>query len=173
MAFKNTKIWREAAYDPSLKKSPERKKRFRTSSGIEIDPLYAPSNVDDAFSERVGFPGQFPFTRGVYPSMYRSRAWTIRQYAGFGTARETNQRFHSLLKRGQNGLSVAFDCRPRWASFPDDPLALGEVGRVGVAIDTVDDMAALMDQIPLATRQHVDDHQRHCVHPAGHDLRRA
>ena len=149
MTSKNKKTWREKKYDPAVAKSPERKKRFQTTSGIEVDPLYDPPDVDDAFSERVGFPGEFPFTRGVYPSMYRSRAWTIRQYAGFGTARETNQRFHSLLKRGQHGLSVAFDLPTQMGLDSDDPLALGEVGRVGVAIDTVDDMAILLDQIPL------------------------
>jgi methylmalonyl-CoA mutase, N-terminal domain len=151
MASKNKKSWREKVYGPAVAKSSERKKRFRTTSGIEIDPLYAPSNVDDAFSERVGFPGEFPFTRGVYASMYRSRPWTTRQYAGFGTARETNARFHSLLKRGQNGLSVAFDLPTQMGLDSDDPLALGEVGRVGVAIDTVDDLATLFDQIPLET----------------------
>ncbi len=152
MASKNTKTWRAKTYDPAVKKAPERKKRFRTSSGIEIEPLYERTGELDANDvENIGFPGQFPFTRGVYPSMYRSRPWTTRQYAGFGTARETNQRFHSLLKRGQNGLSVAFDLPTQMGLDSDDPLALGEVGRVGVAIDTVDDLATLFDQIPLAT----------------------
>ena len=150
MASKNTKTWREKVYDPAVKKSPERKKRFRTSSGIDIEPLYAsPGDLDSDSAEKISFPGEFPFTRGVYPSMYRSRAWTTRQYAGFGTARETNQRFHSLLKRGQNGLSVAFDLPTQMGLDSDDPLALGEVGRVGVAIDTVDDLATLFEKIPL------------------------
>mgnify|MGYP001223002504 FL=1 len=150
MASKNTKTWREKTYDPAIKKSPERKRHFRTSSGIEIEALYAPpGDLGSNDEEKVSFPGNYPFTRGVYPSMYRSRAWTIRQYAGFGTARETNQRFRSLLARGQNGLSVAFDLPTQMGLDSDDPLALGEVGRVGVAIDTVDDMAALLDQIPL------------------------
>ena len=149
MASKNKKTWREKAYDPAVAKARERKRRFATSSGIEIDPLYAPERTDGDFSQRIGFPGEAPFTRGVYPSMYRSRPWTIRQYAGFGTARATNQRFRSLLQRGQNGLSVAFDLPTQMGLDSDSPLALGEVGRVGVAIDTVDDMATLLDQIPL------------------------
>lgn len=150
MASKNKKTWREKTYDPAIKKSPERKRHFRTSSGIEIEALYAPpGDLDSNDEEKVSFPGNYPFTRGVYPSMYRSRAWTIRQYAGFGTARETNQRFRSLLSRGQTGLSVAFDLPTQMGLDSDDPLALGEVGRVGVAIDTVDDMATLLDQIPL------------------------
>ncbi|MCI0453285.1 MAG: methylmalonyl-CoA mutase family protein, partial [Candidatus Latescibacteria bacterium] len=150
MASKNKKEWREKIYDPAIKKAPERKKRFRTSSGIEIEPLYtSPGDLDVGSENKVTFPGEYPFTRGVYPSMYRSRPWTTRQYAGFGTARETNQRFHSLLKRGQNGLSVAFDLPTQMGLDSDDPLALGEVGRVGVAIDTVDDLATLFDQIPL------------------------
>ncbi len=144
---KSKKSWRERVYDPAVAKAPERK-RFRTTSGIDIDPLYAPDSDVDA---HVGFPGEAPFTRGVYPSMYRSRAWTIRQYAGFGTARETNARFRSLLSRGQTGLSVAFDLPTQMGLDSDDPLALGEVGRVGVAIDTVDDMATLLDQIPLVS----------------------
>ncbi len=150
MGSKNTKTWRTKVYDPAIQKSPERKKHFRTSSGIEIEPLYtSPGEPDAGIEEKVNFPGNYPFTRGVYPSMYRSRAWTIRQYAGFGTARETNQRFRSLLARGQNGLSVAFDLPTQMGLDSDDPLALGEVGRVGVAIDTADDMAMLLDQIPL------------------------
>ena len=108
-----------------------------------------PGGPDADRAEKVSFPGEFPFTRGVYPSMYRSRPWTTRQYAGFGTARETNQRFHSLLKRGQNGLSVAFDLPTQMGLDSDDPLAVGEVGRVGVAIDTVDDLATLFEDIPL------------------------
>jgi methylmalonyl-CoA mutase N-terminal domain/subunit len=150
MASKNKKEWREKVYDPALKKAPERKRRFRTSSAIEIEPLYtSPGDLDVGSEKKVTFPGEYPFTRGVYPSMYRSRPWTTRQYAGFGTARDTNRRFHSLLKRGQNGLSVAFDLPTQMGLDSDDPLALGEVGRVGVAIDTVDDLAMLFDQIPL------------------------
>lgn len=150
MGSKNKKTWREKTYHPSVAKARERKGHFRTSSGIEIEPLYtSPRDLDSNSEERIAFPGEFPFTRGVYPSMYRSRPWTTRQYAGFGTARETNQRFHSLLKRGQNGLSVAFDLPTQMGLDSDDPLALGEVGRVGVAIDTVDDLALLFDQIPL------------------------
>jgi methylmalonyl-CoA mutase N-terminal domain/subunit len=117
----------------------------RTSSGIEIDVLYeAPASPD-----RIGRPGEYPFTRGPYPSMYRGRPWTIRQYAGFGTADQTNLRFRSLLEAGQTGLSVAFDLPTQMGLDSDHPLSAGEVGRVGVAIDTLDDMRRLFAGIPL------------------------
>jgi methylmalonyl-CoA mutase N-terminal domain/subunit len=122
-----------------------------TSSGIEIDAVYGPSALDgwDADAS-LGPPGEYPFTRGPYPSMYRGRLWTMRQYAGFGTAEATNERFRSLLDAGQTGLSVAFDLPTQMGLDSDDPLAVGEVGKVGVAIDTVDDMRRLMAGIPLA-----------------------
>jgi methylmalonyl-CoA mutase N-terminal domain/subunit len=147
MASRDRQEWLEKVYGPFVARGRERKQRFRTSSDIEIAPLYVPA--EGAAPERVGFPGEYPFTRGVYPSMYRGRPWTTRQYAGFGTARATNERFRSLLARGQNGLSVAFDLPTQMGMDSDDPLALGEVGRVGVAIDTVDDLAAVFDGIPL------------------------
>jgi len=146
MASRSRKDWEDGVYKPFVAKSKERKPHFRTSSDIEIDPLYAPDTGVDA---RVGFPGEFPFTRGVYPTMYRGRPWTIRQYAGFGNAAATNQRFKALLERGQHGLSVAFDLPTQMGLDSDDALALGEVGRVGVAIDTVDDIARVFDGIPL------------------------
>jgi methylmalonyl-CoA mutase N-terminal domain/subunit len=150
MGSRNRKDWMEKVYAPFVKKTKERKARFRTSSGVDIEPLYAPAGeVDADYAARIAFPGEFPFTRGVYPSMYRGRAWTIRQYAGFGTARATNERFRSLLKAGQHGLSVAFDLPTQMGMDSDDPRALGEVGRVGVAIDTVDDLAAVFEGIPL------------------------
>ncbi|MDH4036578.1 MAG: methylmalonyl-CoA mutase family protein [Candidatus Krumholzibacteria bacterium] len=150
MASRTRKDWRKNTYDPFVARRPERKPHFRTSSGIEIEPVYAPdAPPDDATGKRVGFPGEFPYTRGVYPTMYRGRPWTIRQYAGFGTARDTNERFLSLLQRGQTGLSVAFDLPTQMGLDSDHPLAAGEVGRVGVAIDTVDDMATLFDGIAL------------------------
>ena len=150
MGSRTKKDWLKKTWQPFTAQRPERKKRFQTSSGIEVDPVYAPdAPLDDAAAARTGFPGEFPFTRGVYPTMYRGRPWTIRQYAGFGTARDTNQRFHSLLQRGQNGLSVAFDLPTQMGLDSDHALAAGEVGRVGVAIDTVDDLAALFDGIPL------------------------
>jgi methylmalonyl-CoA mutase, N-terminal domain len=120
-------------------------KDVRTSSGIEI-PIVA---VDPVDPERVGEPGEFPFTRGPYPTGYRGRPWTMRQYAGFGTARETNERFKQLLDAGQTGLSVAFDLPTQMGLDSDHPLALGEVGKVGVAIDSIDDMRTLFDGLPL------------------------
>ena len=149
MGSKDRRTWLEKVYGPFVAKGKERRV-FKTSSGIPIEPLYGPDGaVDEAHAERLGFPGEFPFTRGVYPSMYRGRPWTIRQYAGFGTARGTNQRFHSLLARGQHGVSVAFDLPTQMGLDSDDARALGEVGRVGVAIDTVDDLAIVFDGIPL------------------------
>lgn len=117
----------------------------KTTSGIEVKPAYAQSEE----SPHLGAPGEFPYTRGPYPTMYRGRPWTMRQYAGFGTAAATNQRFHALLGAGQTGLSVAFDLPTQMGLDSDDPMALGEVGKVGVAIDTLDDMRALLDGLPL------------------------
>ena len=118
-------------------------------SGIEIKPVYHPSDVRGDYEEELGEPGEFPFTRGVQQLMYRSRLWTMRQYAGFGTAAETNERFRLLLDAGQTGLSVAFDLPTQMGFDSDSARAEGEVGRVGVAIDTVDDMHILLDGIPL------------------------
>ena len=118
---------------------------FRTDSGIEIKPAYRPEDVHEAPADA----GQYPFTRGIYSTMYRGRLWTMRQYAGFGSARDTNARFRYLLEQGQTGLSTAFDLPTQLGLDSDSPLALGEVGRVGVAIDTLQDMEILLDQIPL------------------------
>ncbi|WP_079530215.1 acyl-CoA mutase large subunit family protein [Halobacillus hunanensis] len=131
------------------KRFPERKQTFTTSSEIEIDQLYTPTEPDITYTENLGFPGQFPYTRGIQPTMYRSRYWTMRQYAGFGSAEETNQRFRYLLNQGQTGLSVAFDLPTQIGYDSDDPMAEGEVGKVGVAIDSLADMEQLFDQIPL------------------------
>ena len=120
-----------------------------TPSGIEIAAVYHPSDVEGDYEKELGEPGEFPYTRGVQPLMYRSRLWTMRQYAGFGTAAETNERFRLLLDAGQTGLSVAFDLPTQMGLDSDSPRAQGEVGRVGVAIDTADDMHALLDGIPL------------------------
>ena len=120
-------------------------------SGIPIAPVYRPDAVDDGYRERLGDPGEFPYTRGVQPTMYRGRLWTMRQYAGFGTAEETNARFKLLLAAGQTGLSTAFDLPTQMGLDSDSPRALGEVGRVGVAIDSVEDMHALLDGLPLDT----------------------
>ncbi len=118
----------------------------RTSSGIEIEPVYA----GEVIPERLGLPGAYPYTRGPYPTMYRGRPWTMRQYAGFGTADETNRRFRALLEAGQTGLSVAFDLPTQMGLDSDHPMAAGEVGKVGVAIDTLEDMRRLFTSIPLA-----------------------
>jgi methylmalonyl-CoA mutase N-terminal domain/subunit len=123
----------------------------RTPSGIPVVQVYRPADWDGDYGEALGDPGSFPFTRGVQPTMYRGRLWTMRQYAGFGTAAETNTRFRQLLDAGQTGLSVAFDLPTQMGIDSDSPRAAGEVGRVGVAIDTVDDMHALLDGIPLDT----------------------
>src|ERR687885_371570 len=118
-------------------------------SGIPIQPIYRPADADYEYAVDLGDPGTFPFTRGIQPTMYRGRLWTMRQYAGFGTAAETNRRFRLLLEAGQTGLSVAFDLPTQMGIDSDSPRALGEVGRVGVAIDSVEDMHALLDGIPL------------------------
>jgi methylmalonyl-CoA mutase, N-terminal domain len=128
----------------------ERKRRFTTLSGLPIDRLYTEENLSRTNPEdAIGYPGEFPYTRGIYPSMYRGRLWTMRQYAGFGSAAESNQRYRYLLSRGQTGLSVAFDLPTQIGMDSDHPLALGEVGKVGVAIDSLEDMQALFDGIPL------------------------
>jgi methylmalonyl-CoA mutase N-terminal domain/subunit len=128
--------------------TPERRDSFTTLSGDAVRPLYGPEDVGP-FDERIGLPGEFPFTRGVYPSMYRGRLWTMRQFAGFGTAEETNERFRYLLDHGQNGLSTAFDMPSLMGHDSDHPRSLGEVGREGVAIDTLDDMETLFGGIDL------------------------
>src|SRR5579862_4385863 len=127
--------------------TPERDAPFTTLSGEEVRPLYTEADLPDA--ARIGLPGQYPFTRGVYASMYRGRLWTMRQFAGFGTAQETNERFHYLLEHGQTGLSTAFDMPSLMGHDSDHPRSLGEVGREGVAVDTVDDMETLFAGIPL------------------------
>ncbi len=122
----------------------------RTESGIEVKPLYKPEDLEGFdYAERLGDPGEYPYTRGVYPTMYRGRPWTMRQYAGFGTARETNRRFKYLIEAGQTGLSVAFDLPTQMGRDSDHQLSLGEVGKVGVAIDSLLDMRDLFDGIPL------------------------
>ncbi|MDP3938898.1 MAG: methylmalonyl-CoA mutase family protein [Deltaproteobacteria bacterium] len=151
MGSKNKKEWVKKTYGPYRSKHPERKAAFHTSSGIDIDALYSGEETPPSATKRLGYAGEDPFTRGVYPTMYRGRPWTTRQYAGFGTARETNERFRYLLERGQKGLSIAFDLPTQMGIDSDDPRALGEVGRVGVAIDTIDDMRVVLDHIPVET----------------------
>jgi methylmalonyl-CoA mutase N-terminal domain/subunit len=143
------KSWEERTLNPTLKTHPERKKYFKSASGIPVERLYVPSEDDLEYLDKVGFPGEFPFTRGIHPTMYRGRLWTMRQYAGYATAEETNRRFRYLLEQGQTGLSVAFDLPTQLGYDADDPHALGEVGKVGVSISCLDDMACLFDQIPL------------------------
>jgi methylmalonyl-CoA mutase N-terminal domain/subunit len=125
--------------------------RFLTDSGLPVDPVYGPEQAPSDPEASVGEPGGFPFTRGIHPSMYRGRLWTMRQYAGFGTAQETNERYRYLLARGQTGLSVAFDLPTQMGYDSDDPKAEGEVGRAGVAIDSIEDMRVLFDGIDLAS----------------------
>ena len=129
--------------------SPERDALFSTISDVPVEPLYSPANVQVDYERDLGNPGEFPYTRGVYPSMYRGRLWTMRQFAGFGTAEETNERFHYLLEHGQTGLSVAFDMPTLMGYDSDHARSLGEVGREGVAVDSVEDMRALFAGIPL------------------------
>ncbi len=133
-----------------LSGSPERAGQFTTDSGIPVKALYTPLDLEGAdYVEDIGFPGEYPYTRGVYPSMYRGQLWTMRQYAGFGTAEETNRRFHYLLERGSTGLSIAFDLPTQLGLDSDDPHSEGAVGRVGVAIDSMADMEAIFEGIPL------------------------
>src|SRR6266436_4714350 len=128
----------------------ERKEKFTTLSGVPLERLYTDGNLASWDPETsLGFPGEYPFTRGIYPTMYRGRFWTMRQYAGFGSAVESNQRYRYLLSKGQAGLSVAFDLPTQIGMDSDHPLALGEVGKVGVAIDSLEDMETLFDGIPL------------------------
>ncbi len=127
---------------------PDDPRRF-TDSGIEIKTTYDESDVREGLPERLGEPGEYPFTRGIHPEMYRSRQWTMRQYAGYATAQETNQRFHYLIEHGSTGLSMAFDLPTQLGRDSDDPLCMGEVGRTGVAIDSIDDMRRVFDGIPL------------------------
>lgn len=141
--------WESETVRPFLERQRERRASFETASGIPVDRLYTPEGHNVDYDRDLGYPGEFPFTRGIYPTMYRGRAWTMRQYAGFGTAEETNRRYHYLLDHGQTGLSVAFDLPTQMGYDADAPMAAGEVGRVGVAISSLDDMRALFDGIPL------------------------
>ena len=142
----STAEWKRELYDAK----PERQgELFTTISGLETEPLYTPDNVEVDYERDLGYPGVYPFTRGVYPSMYRGKLWTMRQFAGFGTAEETNARFRYLLEHGQTGLSTAFDMPTLMGYDSDHPQSLGEVGREGVAIDSLDDMETLFAGIPL------------------------
>lgn len=142
--------WESTVLKKMLDRAPERRESFGTTSGIDVDRCYGPDDAEGRdYVDDIGFPGQMPFTRGVQPTMYRGRFWTMRQYAGFGTAEQSNERYRYLLDQGQTGLSVAFDLPTQMGRDSDHQLASGEVGRVGVAIDSLADMEILLDQIPL------------------------
>ncbi|HLM66782.1 MAG TPA: methylmalonyl-CoA mutase family protein, partial [Longimicrobium sp.] len=149
-ADEGKRSWTERLVAPALGKHPERRERFESTSGVEVDRLYTPEDLaGQDYARELGYPGEFPFTRGIQPTMYRGRFWTMRRYAGFGTAEETNTRFKLLLQAGQTGLSTAFDLPTQMGYDSDHGMAMGEVGRVGVAIDTLDDMRKLLAGIPL------------------------
>ncbi|TMG56480.1 MAG: methylmalonyl-CoA mutase [Chloroflexi bacterium] len=142
--------WLDEVYGPAVKRRPERKSRFSTLSDDPVDPLYTADDLEGFDPDRdLGFPGEFPYTRGVQPSMHRGRLWTMRQFAGFGSAEDSNERFHYLMTQGVTGLSVAFDMPTLMGRDSDDPLSRGEVGREGVAVDSLRDMEILFDRIPL------------------------
>lgn len=140
--------WKRETYEPLVKRYPERKNTFETSSGIDLPPILIPPETEN-YLEALGFPGEYPFTRGVQPTMYRGRLWTMRQYAGYATAEESNERYRYLLDQGQTGLSVAFDLPTQIGYDADDPMAQGEVGKVGVSISSMHDMETLFKDIPL------------------------
>ena len=143
------KAWQESVVAKNIAKAPERKAEFKTSSNIEVERCFTPGFDFPGYAESLGLPGQYPFTRGVQPTMYRGRFWTMRQYAGFGTAKESNERYKYLLSAGQTGLSVAFDLPTQMGYDSDAAMAAGEVGKVGVAIDSLADMELLFAGIPL------------------------
>ena len=145
----NKQAW-YAKTQPAIEKHPERKPAFFTTSGTEIERVYDPSDIEGFnYAEKLGYPGEYPFTRGVQPTMYRGKYWTMRQYAGFGDAEESNARYKYLLSQGQTGLSIAFDLPTQIGYDSDDAMSVGEVGKVGVAIDSLADMEVLFDGIPL------------------------
>ena len=150
MPSSSKREWLQGPYASAIKKAPERAQEFQTTGRMPLDPVYTADDLNGFDPSRdLGFPGEFPFARGIQPTMYRGRFWTMRQYAGFGTAEESNQRYRYLLGQGQTGLSVAFDLPTQIGYDSDDPMATGEVGKVGVAIDSIEDMLVLFDGIPL------------------------
>ncbi len=150
MPSHSTHEWQEGPYKQAVDRFKERQPRFESSSGTEVDPMYGPEALAEwNYHEKLGFPGEYPFTRGVQPTMYRGRLWTMRQYAGFGDAEESNRRYKFLLEQGQTGLSVAFDLPTQIGYDSDDPHAEGEVGKVGVAIASLEDMETLTGGLPL------------------------
>ena len=152
MPSKSKKQWAKETLKPTVDRFPERQEAFQTDSGLPIDSLYVPTDFDPQdmdYDRDIGYPGEFPFTRGVQPNSYRGRIWTMRQYSGYGTAADTNERYRYLLEQGQTGLSVAFDLPTQIGYDSDHPLARGEVGKVGVPICSLEDMETLFDGIPL------------------------
>ncbi|MCK4529702.1 MAG: methylmalonyl-CoA mutase family protein [Candidatus Marinimicrobia bacterium] len=146
---KTKKDWLGTTYEAFCQKGGERPEAFKTMSGVKIDPLYTPEDLNNNYNDEIGYPGEYPYTRGVYPTMYRGRFWTMRQYAGFGDAKQSNERYKYLLEHGQTGLSVAFDLPTQIGYDSNNPICDGEIGKVGVAIDSLEDMEVLFDQIPL------------------------
>jgi methylmalonyl-CoA mutase N-terminal domain/subunit len=150
MPSKSKKEWQENTLNKALQKAPERQERFEFTSGTEIQPMYAPEDIAGRdYNQAIGYAGEYPFTRGIQPTMYRGRLWTMRQYAGFASAEESNQRYRYLLEQGQTGLSIAFDLPTQIGYDSDHPLAQGEIGKVGVAIDSLGDIEVLFKEIPL------------------------
>ena len=152
MPSKDKKQWQRETLEPSVKRFPERREKFQTDSGLAIDPLYSPEDLQSQgldYGQDIGYPGEYPYTRGVQPNTYRGRVWTMRQYSGYGTAAETNERFRYLLDQGQTGLSIAFDLPTQIGYDSDHLLAKGEVGKVGVPICSLEDMETLFDGIPM------------------------
>ena len=150
MPSRSKQEWRDTTLEKTLKRSPERQESFEISSGTEIDDLYAPADLEGLdYDGALGYPGEYPFTRGIQPNMYRGRLWTMRQYAGFADAEESNKRYRYLLEQGQTGLSIAFDLPTQIGYDSDHEMAIGEIGKVGVAIDTLADMEILFKEIPL------------------------
>ncbi len=150
MPSSNKREWLQGTYGKAVERAPERSKSFETTGKMPLEPVYSPDDLNGFDAVRdLGFPGEYPFTRGIQPTMYRGRFWTMRQYAGFGTPEESNERYRYLLAQGQTGLSVAFDLPTQIGYDSDDPMAAGEVGKVGVAIDSIEDMQTLFKNIPL------------------------
>src|SRR5438132_5801748 len=147
---KNTQEWRETTARRAKSKTEERQTQFVTSSHIEVPDLATQEDLHNFdIHAKLGYPGEFPFTRGIHPGMYRSRLWTMRQYAGFASAEESNKRYHFLLSQGTTGLSVAFDLPTQMGYDADSPLSEGEVGKVGVSISSLEDMETLLNGLPL------------------------
>tara|TARA_B100001245_G_scaffold235305_1_gene222778 strand:+ start:194 stop:1831 length:1638 start_codon:yes stop_codon:yes gene_type:complete len=149
MSSKSKSEWKDSTLKDATARFGERQDRFKTSSDIEIEPVYTPENITDTSEEKISYPGEYPFTRGIQPNMYRGKLWTMRQYAGLTSPEESNRRYRYLLEQGQTGLSVAFDLPTQTGYDSDHPLALGEVGRAGVPISSLADMEILFKDIPL------------------------